>query len=906
VSLARWWYVLPLRLRSLFRRAAVERELDEELRYHLERQTAEHVARGMTPEAARTAALRAMGGVEFQKEQVRDIRGTRWLEDLGQDLRYALRALRRNPGFAAVAVVTLGLGIGGNTALFTLLDNVMLRNLPVRDAGGLVIFQRMALAPDGAISPRPMPYPAFQRMRAENTVAEAMAAVAGVSNVGVRIDQEAELLGRGAFLVTGEFFPLLGLGARVGRLLGPEDDHFPTTPAVVVLSHDYWSARFGRDPGVVGRSIELNETRLTIIGVTPPGFFGVSVGGNPDLYLPMTLAAVANRSSDALGPNRGFLSAIGRLRPGVSRQQASEQLGPLYIRARIETAGQVVDKQSLELMAGTSIAVEPGAQGLSFLRTQFGKPLVILMAMVGVVQLVVCGNIASLLIARASRRRREIGIRLSLGASRRRVVRQLVTESLVLALLGGALGLLVAPLADRVLIAMLDAGADWLVMDVGPDGRILAFALGASLLTGLVFGVAPALRATRLDLSAVGRESARGTTPDRGHYRLGRGLVAAQVALSIVLLVGTGLFIRSLLALQGLDLGFAQENVVIAKLDPQRAGYRRARMTALYAEILQRARAMPGMGSAALADITPLSGSSLASEVAVEGYVAPPGERTTAFVVRATPEYFGAIGLRLRAGTLLPVNRPGAVIPAVVNQAFVRQFMPQGALGRPALLDPDGRRQAIEIVGVVDDSPLRQIREQILPLIYLPFLTDTTLGSASLVLRTSLPEEAVARATRELLRQVDPRLELLRATTLEEQVDATMAREHLVATIATFFGVLALLLASIGLYGVVSQNVARRTNEIGVRMALGASRASVSRQILREAMLTVAAGVAVGVPLSLAAARAVTSLLYGVTPTDATTLLGCVAVLVAVATVASYLPARRASRIDPVAALRAD
>jgi predicted permease len=897
--------ILPLRLRSLLRRPLVERELDDELRDHVDRQTADNIARGMDPASAHRAAVVAMGGIENRKEQVRDTRGTQWLEELVQDVRYAARTLRRSPAFLAVAASTLALGIGANTALFTLLDVVVLRTLPVREPDGLVIAQRMSRSPDGSISPRSMPYASFERLRRENTVMERMAAVAITSSVGVRYGHDAELLAHGAALVSGDFFPLLGVQAQIGRVLDPSDE-LTGAPPVAVISHDYWTVRFARDSSVVGRSVEVNGSPMKVVGVAPAGFFGVSLGSNPDMYFPIPTAPIVNRSPTVLQPSNGFLSVMGRLRPGVSPEQASRQLGPMYIRARIETGGGVADERTLKRYEGTSVAVQSGAHGLLFLRRQFGKALIVLMGMVGLVLLVACGNIANLLMARAVVRGREIGIRLSVGAGRRRIVRQLVTESLVLSLIGGALGLVVARAGVRALVALLGRGSWQPVLDVDPDPRILAFTLLVSVVTGVVFGLAPALRATRVDLATILREGGRGGSGTRGQLGFGRGLIVAQVALSVVLLVGTGLFVRSLVALRRIDLGFARENVVLVHMDPRRSGYERARLSALYRDLLARAAAMPGVRTAALADITPLSGSASGSTVTVEGFTPPPDEPSNVFIVKATPEYFAAIGLPVLAGSMIR-TRPG-LFPhdAMVNESFVRRFGRPGVLGRRAGFNGNAAPLDLEIVGVVKNSPLRELREQPLPLVYLSFLDDSVPGDASLVLRAASPAEDVIRDARAMVRGVDPRLELLRVTTLVAQVDGTIVREQLVATIAAFFGVLALLLASIGLYGVVSQTVVRRTNEIGIRMALGATREAVTGQILRQALTTVLIGIGVGIPASLAAGRGVSSLLYGVAPTDARTIVACVLTLVSVAIAASWVPARRASRIDPASALRAD
>jgi predicted permease len=903
--LDRWLDIARLRLRSLLRRSDVEQDLDDELHYHIERQMEEHMARGMSEPDARRAALIALGGVEQRKEQSRDARGTRLIEDLLKDVRYTLRTLRRSPGFTTVTILTLALGIGANTAIFSLLDAVVLRDLAVRDPKSLVIVQRMARAPDGNIAPRAMSWPAFQRLAQDSSVLERSAALTTVSNISVRIGSELTPAPRGAIVVSGDFFPMLGVGARLGRLIEPSD----ATNPVVVLGHTYWATRFAGDETVVGKSLEVNGTPLTVIGVTSEEFTGVSVGTNPDLYLPMAMLWVAERTSPtaALRSNRSFLSVLGRLESGISLAEASQRLKPVYVRALIEASGGVPDSASLARLQETSIEVQPGRQGLAFMRTQFGKPLQILMGMVALLLLIACGNIANLLAARASAKRREVGVRLSMGAGRGRLVRQLLTESVGLAVAGGALGLIVAHFGTRLLMTMF--GQSWVsfALDVRPDARVLAFAFGASLITAVIFGLAPAMSATRLDLANVLREGGRGALGGRGAIRLGNTLVTTQVALSITLLVATGLFVRSLVALRNIDLGFQRDNIVLVKLDPRRSGYRNARLATFYEQVLERARALPGVVEGALADITPLSGSSSLTSIVVEGRVVGPGDRTDAFDVLVTPNYFRAVGQPLLAGTTLSPRADMRVPDVVVNETFARELGGKDVLGkRLGFGQDDSAPLAMRIVGIVKDAPLRFLKEERLPTVYVPALGQAGIGSASLVLRTSTAPTAIVNAVRRVLRELDPNVEILSTTTLADQVDATMVREQLVATLATFFGALALLLAAVGLYGVASQSVVRRTSEIGIRMALGAQRSAVRWEILRGSIATVVLGVAIGLPLSWVGSRAAVGLLYGVTPTDTATIVGCVATVVIVALVAAYVPARSASRIDPVIALRAD
>jgi predicted permease len=902
MSFERWTRIARLWLRALFRREQVERELDEELTYHVDRHREELVARGMAQSDARTAALRAIGGIEVRKEQSRDARGTRWLEDLGRDTAYALRTMRRTPSSSGIIVLTLALGIGATTAIFTLLDGVVLRTLPVRDPESLVIVQRMARAPDGKISERNMPYPSFLRLREDTAVVTQLVAMA-LSKVNARVGASVDAEPHDMMLVSGEFFTMLGVGATSGRVLDAADDQ-PGAPGVVVLSYDYWLSRHGGDERIVGSTIRASDAAFTVVGVATRGFSGVSPGYNPDLYFPVTAAPVLHRSTSALSAGNGFLAAMARLREGVTHEQASTRLSPLYIRARIETSGGRADSATLARFRGTSIEVQPGGRGLAYMRLQFGKPLIVLMGMVALVLTIACGNIANLLVARAGARRREVAVRLSIGAGRRRIVRQLLTESVVLALAGGAAGVLVARLGSRMLAGMLNAEFA-VLLDVTPNTRILVFATGISVLTALGFGLAPALLATRVDLATL-RDGAVSGLGARGRRRVSRALVVLQVALSIVLLVGMGLFVQTFVAMRNMDLGFDRENVAVVYTDPRTAGYGGARMTALYTQLLERARTMPGVRDAAFADITPLSGSSAQTNLAVEGRTPVPDEPPNAFLMRVTPDYFRVIQQPLLAGTVFERGESGRT-QVVVNEAFGRDLAKGRVLGRRLGFDRrEGAPLPLVVTGVVKDATLRTLREQVRPAMYSSFLGDTTVGSAFLVLRFVGESAPLLGAVRSLFREVDPRLEIIRAETLQSQFEAGMLRERFVATLASFFGVLALLLAAIGLYGVVSQAVLARVNEIGVRMALGATRLNVVLAVLREAIGALALGVAIGLALSWGATKSVAGLLYGVSPTDPVTVAVCVATLTAIALVASYLPARRAALIDPVNALRAE
>ena len=878
-----------------------DRALTRELEGYVKLLAEEKVRAGMNPDAAWRAALLEVGGVEQVKEEVRGIRPGARLETLWRDVRWAAKSLTRSPTFTVIAVLTLMLGIGANAAIFTFVDAVVLRKLPVRDPDGLVILQRMAPAPDGAISPRSMQYPAFVQMRRTTQFVSGMAAVAFTSP-NIRFGEATEPLPHGGMLVSGGFFPLLGISAIRGRLIGETDDAAIADNHVAVLSAAYWASRFRGDDRVIGQRMTVSGSQFTIIGVAPPGFEGVSAGSDPDVYFPLTAAPVIERSASMLSPSNGFLSVLARLRAGVSREQATQELTTLYIRARIETAGRVADAKAIDAFKGTTIAVEPGARGLSFLRRQFRQPLVFLMAMVALVLAMSCANIANLLIARADGRQRDVAVRLALGASRLRLVRQFLIESALLTAVAGVAGLGIAYAMNGFLLRLLERGFWTLVMDVQPDARVLAFTFCVCAASTAAFGLLPALRATRVDLGVSLREGGRGSAGKPSSRRLATALVIAQVCIAAILVTGAGLFVRSILALQRIDIGFAPHNVMIVRTDVRRAGYSGVRVTPLLASILERARALPEAQSVALADVTPLSGNSTTTTFGLAGNPPTGAGQPATFLMRVTPEYFRTIGQPVRSGALFDATaEPPRVV--LVNDAFQRELAPSGVLGK---MVGAGTTFNTRVVGIVADAPLREVREELRPTIYAPLFGDTTVSDVSLLIRSTAAPATVYRDVRRIFREIDPKIEIIRESTLRDQVGGTMVREQLLATLATAFGALALILASIGIYGVVSQTVVRRTNEIGVRIALGAAPSRVRLEVIARALRPVSIGVALGIPLSWMAAKSVASLLFGIQPADLATTATCAAGLFAIAASAAYVPARRASRIDPVSSLRAD
>jgi predicted permease len=810
------------------------------------------------------------------------------MTNLLRDVRYGLRVLLKRPGFTAVTVVTLALGIGANTAIFSLLDAILLKALPVQNPERLVVINTSG--PKGLSND--YSYPVFERFRDQNQSLSGVFAAASAGRLGVKMSAsgaggEAEtVVGK---LVSGGYFSVLG------SVFTAEEDQTPGGHAVAVISYGYWQRRFGRDPSAVGRTFTLSDTSFTVIGVTPPGFFGETVGEAPDLWIPATMQPQVYPGRDFLNVDYvTWLRLMARLKPGAHPRQAQAELDVIF--------RQLQDEKGRQKFPAGRIELTPGGKGLSELRERFSDPLRVLMAVVGLVLLIACVNVASLLLSRAASRRKEMAVRLALGAGRLRLVRQLLTESALLALSGGLLGLLFAFWGSDVLLAIVSAGTSPVALDLHPDVRVLAFTGAVSLLTGMLFGLAPALQWTRLDLTPALKAPVRGLSGGGARYGLGRVLIVAQVALSLLLVIGAGLFVRSLRNLKRLDAGFKREGVLVLGVDSAATGYADAQLKSLYRQLLGRVGALPGVSSASLAFQTFRGPGSGICCISIQG--APPlaeeDRRVNADYVG--PRFFETMGTPLVSGRGFDLrDDENAPKVAVINEAAARYYFPDGSpLGRRF---DQSKNKGIEIVGVVKDARHYGLREQAPRMFYLPLLQHGTPPNF-LAVRTAGDPRGMAAAVRQALQEVDPKLPVVEVTTLGEQVDASLVPERLIATISGFFGFLALLLSCVGLYGLMSYAVARRTAEIGIRMALGARPGNVLWMVLREALLLALVGVATGLPAALAATRLIESLLFGLTPADPTTVSLATLLMIAVAASASYLPARRASRVDPMVALR--
>jgi len=899
---------LRLRLRALFFKSRLEEELDEEVRFHLEREIEENIARGMSPEEARMAALRSFGGVERVKEESRDERGIRFLEEVWQDLRYGARMLMKQPGFALIAVITLALGIGANTAVFTLINALLLRALPVANPHELVEINARAQGHHSNIS-----FPMYRDLRDRQEVFTDILAGGGENMVRLSIPDGSatvEVDNVRAALVTANYWRVLGVRPALGRFFTEDEDRSPNSSAtagsLAVLSYSFWDRQFGQDPGVLGRTVLVNRSRCQVIGVAPRGFFGVQVGSEPDLWTPLI-----SFTPTALLENRRmqFTHEMGRLKPGVTREQAQTAMTLLFQQLVQAERAQVPPENPNRAPAIQDyvIRLEPGATGLSsgLLRQTFTQPLWIVMAIVALTLLIACANVANLQLARAVARQREISVRLALGCGRFRLLRQLLTESLLLSALGAIAGLLIAWRLSRVLLRMVDTGSVPLRLDLSPDARVLLFTVAVMMLTGIGFGLAPAWRACGFDLASAMKEQARGAGQRVKQY-LGRTLVVFQVALSLLLLIGASLLIRSLQNLRQIDLGFRPEQVVLFELAHNPQNREPAALARVARELHERLRQIPGVESASVSWLMLFGGADLYTSLKIHDYTPAPDEEVQARFNSVSPDYFETVGMSLVAGRAIEErdaeNAPHA---AVINEVMARRYFsgvsPIGKIME--ITSGPTKGKPIEIVGVVRDAKYNNLRAEVKPMFYMS-LQQAPFALGSFQVRTTEPGAALATSARRAALEMTKDVMIRRVITLSAQVDSTLASERLLTTLCTFFGALALLLASVGLYGVLSYAVAQRTQEIGIRMALGATGRNVLWLVLRQSLSVVLIGMALGLSLAIVCTSLLTSFLYGLSPTDTVAIVCSMLLLFVVALLACWIPARRATKVDPMVALR--
>ncbi len=825
---------------------------------------------------------------------------------LSQDLRYALRNLRRSPGFTAVAVTSLALGIGANTAIFSLLDQALLKLLPVREPQRLFVLHRDLELPGSgstdnheAVFSRPMYLDLAAHVHAFEGLASRMSAQVDFAFAGKPQSAVVEM-------VSGNFFEVLGVSPALGRVLMPEDDAAPGARPVVALSHDFWMRHAGGNPAILNQVVRINGHPMTVVGVAARGFRGVLPGRECDVFVPLAMKQQITPTWNGLDDrNWRWLSLFARLRPGISPLQAEAELRAVYEPlTRDELTENKLTSSQIDRLMRDRIRLLPAGQGINDLGRRWQTPLTVLMGMVGLILLIACANLASIMLARAAGRRREMAIRRALGASRTDLARYPLVESIVTAFAGGLLALPVAWATVRLLLGLVPGMSENAWLSTRLDTPILLFNMGIAILTGILFGIMPALEAMRTGVAAALREQTWNATAVRGHGIFRRAMVVAQVCLSMVLLTGAGLFARSLIHLTGQDPGFHPDSLLAFRVKPELNGYDAHRALAFYRELQRRLSAVPGVTMAAAAASGPFMGSIRRSSFELQGYPQPEGEGSAVIVDAITSGYLRTLGIPLMAGREFDDrDRETGPKTALVNQAFVRRFC-GGA-------NPLGRRVGIggqpdhEIVGVAGDNRFQSVREQAQPFIYLSYAQEELSGMRFFV-RTSGTAERMAGAVRAVVGQMDPTVTVTGIRSMRAQIDNTLYADRLIAILSIAFGVLAAFLAATGLYGVIAWSVARRTSEIGIRVALGASRGHVLGLVMRESAILIVAGLAIGLPLTLALGGLVQSQLYGLPARDPATLGGAAILLCFVAFMAAAVPSRKALAIDPAQALRTE
>jgi len=829
---------------------------------------------------------------------------------LRSDIRYSLRLLAKSPGFTAIAILSLALGVGANTAIFTLINDLMLKQLPVGQPDQLVSFGEdsgccilgtVPLGTAGLFS-----YDFYRQIQKQHPFFEGIAASAGFTlPAGVRVRERAGPAGS-AFLqlVSGNYFSVLRVQPSLGRPILPSDEEAPGRNAVAVLSDHYWQTSLAGDPSVVGRSLIVDGLPFTIIGVAPPKFFGIRVEAQaPDIWVPLTMQQEVMEHRSLFGARDLYwLHLTGRRNLSANMTQAQEWINAQVREYMHDLEGPKLTPAREEQIARVKVELLPGARGGSDLREQYQAPVTILMGVVILVLLIACANLANLLLARAVKRERESATRLALGSTRARLVGQILVETLMLSLCGGALGVLLAFWGTRVLINFVAAGSTYTVLDPGPDMHVLLFALAVTLLTALLFGVAPAMRVS--GTSVVGALKANASTVTSSRL-MSRFLVAAQVTLSLMLLVAAGLFLRTLRNLDRQNLGFENRKLLLVQFLPEAAGYTPQQLGGLHAKILDRLGSLPGVRSVTLSGVPVIHPGQWGSPISILGYAVRPNETVDTLGNNVAPRYFETVGIPVVQGR--PIGSQDTAASAkvvVVNQTFANDYFPHAdAIGRSFTIGDRSFPGTWQIVGVARDAKYSSPREAPQRMIYLP-LAQTHAYAHSLELQTVGDPAQVAEEARRALAQVDPNIAILKMETISQNVNHLMDQEQLISQLCIWFALLALLLTTIGLYGVMTYNVARRTNEIGIRMALGAQKRQVLWMVLRESLLLLGVGVILGVPATIAATRLVGAQLYGLTSSDPPTWIAAILTISAVSLIAAYFPARRATRVDPMVALR--
>ncbi|MDQ2839708.1 MAG: ABC transporter permease [Acidobacteriota bacterium] len=929
------------KLRWLTRSRNREDQLTAELRFHLEEEAEELEEAGVSEEDARWAARRELGNLGAVREQTRAIWTWTLLEQLVQDLRYAARTIRHSPTFTVVAALSLGLGIGANTAIYSFMDELLLRTLPVVSPASLVVLNwhitgRKSIDdsvvhnvsghiyddPNSGTASAIFPYPAFELLNKSSYPFSVLFAYHPARKLNVMIQNQTEI--ESGEYVSGGFFRGLGLAPAAGRLIVSDDDRAGATP-VLVLSYALAQRRFGDVASAAGKTVRMNNIPFTVIGVAPPGFFGVDPATVPDFYLPMhaDLLLTADGHPGTAPPAQRYLDEhyywiemMGRLRPGATMTQAQAILRLAFDQWVAATAANDRERKNLP-----SLLLKSGAGGLDNLRREYSHPMYILLAMVGMILAIACANIANLLLARATARRREMAVRLSMGAGRWRVLRQLLTESVLLASIGGAFGIAFAIWGIRVLTLLLAAQSNGFPIKAELNWHVLLSAAALTVITGLLFGLAPAIQATRLDAMPVLRETRAGDKRSLGgrRFSFSRILVVSQLAISLSLLVMAGLFVRTLSNLQSLETGFQRENILVFKLNARQAGHRDPEIRSFYDDLAKRFAAIPGVRSASAAN-SPLIGDGAWGWPVVPAGKEPPvnapsghgsgmGPPTATRVLATGPGFFTTMQIPLMAGREFNErDRLGSPPVAIVNQAWAKVNLEgQNPIGKRVMsLAPRLKPQEMEIIGLAKNARYDDLSGNFPAIVYMPFDQDlnASVDEMTFFLRTAGNPLAYASTVREIVHKADVRIPVTNLVTQAGQIDAEMIPQLLFARLCSGFAVLALTIACVGLYGTMSYIVERRTGEIGIRMALGAQRISVLSMVLRDVLLLTTMGLAIGLSVALGAAKVIESLLYGVKSNDPEAMVAAVAILLSAAFFAGYVPAHKASRIDPMTAVR--
>jgi len=862
----------------------------------------------------------------------------RWEDEMIQDLRYGVRMMLKHKGFTLVILLTLALGIGANAAVFSLLDAVLLRMLPVQQPEQLVLLRWVSgekmlwrslsgatedIGP-GRKAGTAFSFPGFEQLRNHN---RSLSDIFAFSRLGVNASIDGKVEEVSSWAVTGGYFAGLGVPAFLGRTLANDDDK-ANAELAAVIDYDYWQRRFGGDPAVVGRMAILGNMPFTIVGVTPPEFYGtMGVDQRPDFWVPLSSLSQVEpkRVNERSDPRSWWLYIMGRMKPGTSRQQAQVELNLAYQQHAAEVQKLFNDRRDLP-----QLDISPGSQGVFQARRRFSQSLRLLMTIVGLILAIACLNIANLLLARAASRQKEIAVRLAAGASRFRLIRQLLTESLLLAGLGGALGIVLAHWGKAALISLRPFYLSATMYDLKLDLRLLVFTLAVSALTGFLFGLAPALRATRVELNSALKEGSDHSRYSRS--RLSKGMIIAQVAISMVLLIGAGLYIRTVRNLTQVNVGFNRENLLAISINPGEIDYKGERLANLYSQLFERIKATPGVLSVTGTGNCSVFGASCTTGTfCVPGYTPPPGEKMSLAYNSIAPNFFTTMevpilqgrdvaqqDIDLLIGTLASQQKMAGKTPnemvaprqvAVINQAMARKYFPKvNPIGRSFNLSANCKDREFEIIGVAGDVRHYSLQTEARPTFYLPYINYPrgTPSGLSLYVRTTAEPKTMVAAIQRAMQDVEPRLPLNDFGFLKEAISGQVSPSRIIAGLTSFFGILALLLVAIGLYGVMSYTVARRTHEIGVRMALGAQRGDVLRLVMRETLWLAIAGVALGIPAALLATRWIESQLFGLAPHDPLTITLATLLLVAAMALAGYLPARKAVQVDPLIALRCE